>query len=73
MTKTQPLKYSCFDPSIRQTMLERCTDNVIKNYLVDLYELIEYQMLMIHDQRREIVAINHKKVWEHYDKKNIEE
>jgi len=63
-----PLKYNCFYPETRTRMLTKCDDTEIKQHLQELYNLIEYQMIMINDQRREIVAFKHKEGWKYYEK-----
>ncbi len=63
-----PLKYNCFNPETRTQILHKCSDPEIKQYIQELYGLIEYQMIMIDDQRREIIAFKHKEGWKHYDK-----
>lgn len=54
-----PLKYKCFDQSVRNQFLLSCSDSDLKQHLEELYSLIEYQMITINDQRREIVSLKH--------------
>lgn len=62
-----PLKYSCFQPEVRNVMLERCEDNILKQHLQDLYDLIFYQMKEIDDQRAKIIAVKNNNDWKQYD------
>lgn len=72
MSKDQanPLKYLCFEPKIRQQigLLKNSTNQEIFDHIDELYDLIQYQILMIDSQRREIIAMKHEKAWSHYDK-----
>lgn len=61
------LKYQCFQPDIRNAMLESCQDDKIKQHLYDLYDLIFYQMKEMDIQRAKIIAHDHNKSWNQYD------
>jgi hypothetical protein len=63
----QPLKYDCFQPEVRNVMLEKCTDSVIRQHLQDLYDLIFYQMKEIDTQRAKIIAYKNNNSWTQYD------
>lgn len=66
MKEQIPLKYACLD--FFTDIVTKCKDDDIAKYLIELRDLITYQMKIIHDQRMEIVAIKHKDAWKHYDK-----
>lgn len=66
MTKNITLKYNCLDKY--QEVLSRCKDEEAKTLLVEMFDLIRYQMAQITDQRMEIIAFKHKKAWGHYDR-----
>lgn len=58
--------YECYDKNQRQHIIDICDNDEIKKYILELYNLIEYQIVMIHEQRSEIVAKKHKEAWKHY-------
>lgn len=61
-----PLKYECLDrfPDI----VKQCTDDSAAKLLIEMFDLIRYQMQQITDQRMEIIAFKHKRAWTHYDR-----
>ena len=61
-----PLKYECLDryPEV----LSRCNDDETKQLLIEMFDLIRYQMEQMKDQRMEIIAFKHQKAWTHYDR-----
>lgn len=61
-----PLKYECLDKY--GTILLKCQDKEVKQLLVQMFDLITYQMEQIRDQRMEVVALKHKAAWTHYDR-----
>ena len=66
-----PLIYSCFDNiGLRNSILNECDNIEIKNHIEELYNLIRYQMVTIHEQRAEIIAFKHKTAWKNYDTNN---
>lgn len=65
-TKANPMKYGCLDKL--PEVVDNVEDQWLKDYLRELYELIQYQIREIHQQRQEIVAIKHKHAWKQYDK-----
>jgi hypothetical protein len=73
MSEMAPLKYLCYDKNQRKHIISICDNEEIKKHILDLYNLIEYQLIMIHEQRSEIIAKEHKKAWKHYDKKDSDE
>lgn len=64
MKEQIPLKYACLDKF--EDIINSCTDEIIKNYLLDLQKLIIYQMEIIKDQRMAIIANRHHKAWTMY-------
>lgn len=59
-------KYDCLNKI--ETVTQNCKDNDVINLIIDLRELIFYQMHEIRDQRIEIIAMKHENAWKHYDK-----
>lgn len=66
MTKHPPLKYDCLDKY--SEVLAKCENEEVKLLLVEMFDLIRYQMAQITDQRMNIIAFKHKKAWNHYDR-----
>lgn len=62
-----PLKYECLDRF--DETLKTCEQENVRDLLIDLRDLIYYQMKQITGQRAEIVSIKHKMSWQQYDKK----
>ena len=61
-----PLKYECLD---RFTdIVKNCTDDSATKLLIEMFDLIRYQMEQIKNQRIEIIAYKHQKAWTHYDR-----
>ena len=61
-----PLKYECLDGL--SDKIKSCSDDSIAKLLIEMYDLIIYQMNEIKEQRMEIIAYKHKAAWKHYDK-----
>lgn len=61
-----PLKYECLNRY--QEILSKCTDNSTKQLLIEMFDLIRYQMREIQDQRMIIIAQKHQESWTHYDR-----
>jgi hypothetical protein len=61
-----PLKYECLDRYLET--LSKCKDDEIKFLLIDMFDLIRYQMTQITDQRMVIIGLKHKESWKHYDR-----
>lgn len=61
-----PLKYECLDRF--QDVVKQCKDDDAAKLLIEMFDLIRYQMDQIKDQRMEIIAFKHKKAWTHYDR-----
>ena len=61
-----PLKYACLDNFTE--IVKDCKDDNVARYLIELRDLITYQMEIIREQRMEIVASKHSEAWKHYDK-----
>lgn len=66
MTKHLQLKYNCLDKY--SEVLAKCENEEVKLLLVEMFDLIAYQMAQIIDQRMSIIAFKHKKAWNHYDR-----
>lgn len=67
MKEKIPLKYECLDRF--QTVIKECTDDNAAKLLIEMFDLIVYQMNEIKEQRMEIIAIKHATEWKRYDKK----
>jgi hypothetical protein len=67
MSQAAPLKYLCYEPNTRKHILDICTQPEVKAHIEELYKLIDYQMLTMHEQRLQLVAIEHQKAWKQYD------
>lgn len=65
MKEKIPLKYECLDrfPNI----VKNCTDDEAAKLLIEMFDLIAYQMNQIKEQRIEIVGLKHKEAWKRYD------
>lgn len=61
-----PLKYACLDKFT--DVVKNCKDDTLAKYLIELRDLISYQMEIIKEQRIAIVANKHSESWKHYDK-----
>ena len=61
-----PLKYECLDRYA--DVMSKCNDDNVKQLLVQMFDLIRYQMEEIKHQRMEIIAFKHQKAWTHYDR-----
>jgi hypothetical protein len=64
--QANPMKYLCLDKL--PEVVDNTKDQWLKDYLKELYDLIQYQIREIHQQRQEIVSIKHKYAWRKYDK-----
>lgn len=59
-------KYDCLNKI--ESIIQNCKNNDAINLIVDLRELIFYQMHEIRDQRIKIISMEHQEAWKHYDK-----
>lgn len=62
-----PLRYACFQPEIRNQILELCDNTIVKDHLNNLYDLIFYQMRQMDNLKSQIIAAKHKDAWKHYN------
>lgn len=60
-------KYEPMKPSKVQFIMELYKGKEIYDYIMELYELINYQKEMINEQRIEIISLKHKEAWKRYD------
>lgn len=49
-------------------IMETHKNEEVYDYIMELYELINYQKDTISKQRLEIIALKHKEAWKRYDK-----
>lgn len=68
MTKANPLKYDPVSTSKVNEVLTKYKGHEILSYLIDLFNLIEYQKQRIFEQEKQIIGFKHEKSWKHYDK-----
>jgi hypothetical protein len=66
MKEKIPLKYECLDGF--SDKIKSCTDANLAKLLIEMYDLIVYQMNEIKEQRMEIIGFKHKHAWKHYDR-----
>lgn len=59
-------KYNCLNKL--DQIVKSCTDTDAINLILDMRDLIFYQMHEIRDQRTEIISMKHQNSWKHYDK-----
>lgn len=67
MKEKIPLKYDCLDRF--QEVVKNCTDDAASKLLVEMFDLIVYQMNEIKTQRIEIVGLKHQEAWKQYNSK----
>jgi hypothetical protein len=68
MSKPTEFKYGPMHPKKVQLILEAYKHEQIYDYIMELYELINYQKEMINEQRIEIIGLKHKEAWKRYDR-----
>lgn len=61
-----PLKYECLNGL--SDKIKSCSDDNIAKLLIEMYDLIIYQMNEIKEQRIEIIAFKHHAKWKQYDR-----
>lgn len=64
MKEKIPLKYECLDRF--QDIVKNCKDDNASKLLIEMFDLIRYQMEEIKNQRMEIITFKHEKAWNHY-------
>lgn len=67
MTWDGTFKYEPMSPDKVKTIMEAYKHEQVYDYIMELYELINYQKDMISKQRIEIIALQHKEAWKRYD------
>lgn len=60
-------KYEPMNPDKVKSILEAYKNEQVYNYIMELYELINYQKDTINKQRIEIISLKHKEAWKKYD------
>jgi len=60
-------KYEPMSPDKVKLIMEAYKNEQVYDYILELYELINYQKEMISQQRVEIIALKHKQSWKQYD------
>ena len=64
----KPLKYLSVLPDKKKRIANIYKDYQVTEHIEELYGLIDYQMKLISEQRRQIVADKHQDAWKHYYK-----
>jgi hypothetical protein len=67
MTWDDKFKYEPMSPDRVKLIMEKYRHDQVYDYIMELYELINYQKDMINKQRVEIIALKHKEAWKRYD------
>lgn len=62
-------KYEPMSPEKVKLIMEAYKNEQVYEYIMELYELINYQKNMINKQRVEIIGLKHQQAWKHYDDK----
>lgn len=60
-------KYEPMSPDKVKLIMEAYKNEQVYDYILELYELINYQKEMINQQRVEIISLKHKESWKRYD------
>lgn len=60
-------KYEPMSPDKVKLIMEAYKHEQVYEYIMELYELINYQKEMINQQRVEIISLKHKESWKRYD------
>ena len=69
MTKeTKALKYLPVLPDTKKKIANIYKDYQVTEHIEELYDLIDYQMKLISEHRRQITADKHQDAWKHYYK-----
>jgi len=67
-----PLKYSCFQPEVRQhisQVLDGMGDcHEVRGHINDLYDLINWQMKQQLKQESQMIAVKHLEAFKRYDR-----
>lgn len=66
--ETKPLKYLAVLPQKKKQISNIYKDYQITEHIEELYDLIDYQMKIISEQRQQIVADKHRDTWKQYYK-----
>lgn len=67
MSWDKNFKYEPMSPDKVKLIMESYKHEQVYDYIMELYELINYQKDMIKQQRVEIIALKHKEAWKRYD------
>ena len=67
MTWDGNFKYEPMSPDKVKLIMEAYKNEQVYDYIMELYELINYQKNMINQQRVEIISLKHKEAWKHLD------
>jgi len=62
------LKYECVDSEKINDILNRFKNHESLEYIKELWALIDYQKIVIKEERKQLIAAKHSREWQHYDK-----
>lgn len=65
-------KYEPMSPDKIKLIMEAYKHEQVYDYILELYELINYQKEIINQQRIEIIGLKHKEAWKRYDRPESE-
>jgi hypothetical protein len=65
---TNPLRYACFQPEVREHILSLEKHPDVCKHINDLYDLIAYQLEQMFRKEHELIANRYKEAWKRYDK-----
>lgn len=65
---TNPLRYACFQPEVREQISSIEKDPEVCNHINELYDLIAYQLDKLLNKEKELIINRHKEAWKRYDK-----
>ena len=66
--ETKTLKYLPVLSEKKKQIANIYKDYQVTEHIEELYDLIDYQMNVISEQRQQIIADKHKDAWKHYYK-----
>lgn len=60
-------KYEPMSPAKIKIIMDAYKNEQVYDYILELYELINYQKDIIYKQRTEIISLKHDKAWKQYN------
>jgi hypothetical protein len=62
------MRYTCFQPEIRESILKMDMPLEVRGHIEDLYELISHQLITQMKQEAQMIAVKHTETWKRYDR-----